>query len=159
MGFVYAMNVCAGMISEVGRDALFRGRASFFGLLRPNFFGRILSRDTPRFDDRGKYRAPVFDAALEKESREKKFPRDLAKARELGRKPGKPTGIPNSRRTSSADRRRVPVRESPVRPEAPDGPGSAPPRNPFARFRRGGSRRLVARACFFQLDVMVGERQ
>jgi multimeric flavodoxin WrbA len=86
IGVIYTMNIPENYISEFGYDRLFKSHLMFLDRMRAPFVEQIISSDTLQFDDYGKYHAPLFDPELKKKSREERFPKDLAKARELGKK-------------------------------------------------------------------------
>lgn len=87
VGLVYTMNVPEEAVAS-GAFPINQGLE-----LTENFLARVFgaaeslySCDTLQFDDYGKMYAPVFDAAAKARRREEVFPRDCARARDLGKR-------------------------------------------------------------------------
>jgi hypothetical protein len=68
---------------------LFENHKMIFSRLQPPFLEQLYATDTMQFKDYSKFYAPMFDPALKKKSREERFPKDIAKAYEIGQKLGK----------------------------------------------------------------------
>ena len=94
IGLIYTMGIPEKNIVPLRYDFLFNSHAMFLKALKGPFIEQIYSCDTLQFDDYGKYHAPMFDPDRKKKSREESFPKDLSKARELGRRLGRLTELP-----------------------------------------------------------------
>jgi multimeric flavodoxin WrbA len=95
LALIYATNLPEAMYSAVGYDTLFAEHKRFFlERLKPPFLETLHCSDTLQFADYGQYHAPMFDPVAKKKSREERFPQDLAKAYEIGRRLGKVTEPP-----------------------------------------------------------------
>lgn len=82
--FVYTMNVDAARFEEMGWDRpvlnTARVLAAVFGVPSET----LLAHDTCQFDDYSRYVAPMFDPVAKARSRQEAFPRDCARAFDLG---------------------------------------------------------------------------
>jgi multimeric flavodoxin WrbA len=89
MAFFYTMNIPEEKFGVFNLNMLFDTHLKICARLQPPFVEQLFATDTMQFKDYGKFYAPLFDPALKKKSREERFPKDLAKANELGRKLGR----------------------------------------------------------------------
>jgi len=83
IGFIYTMNVTEDMAKEWGYDRIFLASEKTFGRL----FGSaetLYATDTYQFSDYSKYVASKFDEAAKAKRRQEVFPKDCAKAFDMG---------------------------------------------------------------------------
>ena len=83
VGLVYTMNVTAEMAREWGYDRVFASNERIF----QRIFGSaesLVVTDTCQFDDYSRYVAAAFNAEEKAKRRREEFPRDCARAFELG---------------------------------------------------------------------------
>ena len=86
-GFFYTMNVPETVMDEYGYRTHLEASHKFPQLIfhSQNVY-TLYACDTRQFDDYSKYESSMFDAAHKEEMSKTKFPTDLAKACEIGRK-------------------------------------------------------------------------
>lgn len=83
VGFIYTMNITAGMVHEWGYDVILPVTEKAFA----RTFGATESlyvTDTYQFSDYDKYAVTAFDAAAKKKRHEEVFPQDCEKAFAMG---------------------------------------------------------------------------
>ena len=89
LALVYASGMPEAAYPSAGYDVMFREHLRFFGRFKAPFVERLFCSDTLQFSDHSKYHAPMFDPEAKRRGREERFPGDLAKAREIGRRLGR----------------------------------------------------------------------
>lgn len=82
--FIYTMNVDEARFKEMGWDRSPADAARFLAMIFRAPSETLFAYDTLQFDDYSRYVAPIFDPAAKAMSRRENFPRDCARAYELG---------------------------------------------------------------------------
>lgn len=82
--FIYTMNVDEARFKAIGWDRPPADTARFLTMLFRAPSEALFAYDTMQFDDYNRYVAPMFDPVAKVKSRHEDFPRDCARARDLG---------------------------------------------------------------------------
>lgn len=83
--FVYTMNVPRFAIRLMGYNKLFKNHQKLLKHITRQNSQILMSTETFQFDDYSKYAVSIFNGDKRKERHEKVFPKDCAKAYEIGR--------------------------------------------------------------------------
>ncbi len=82
--FIYTMNVDEARLKDMGWDKHLANNARVLPMIFGGRHETLFAYDTCQFDDYGRYRAPMFDAAAKAKRRAEIFPQDCVAAYELG---------------------------------------------------------------------------